>query len=352
MTKKNLIEQLLVKESSNHLQPLFSYVESIQKQISASAAAVYVIQHDKIIGEWYSGVHSFLSEQNVQENSRFNVYSTRKCYIGLATAIAIYEGKIKDIDDQVLDYLDEETGLLEGTTIRHLVTHTHGLDIEDGKLVRHFSPGEGWDYNNAGLSLLYKIILQTTGCTVNEILQENVFKPLQLQETGWESTEQPNLVCDVFEPTNEAKLRLDDNTGFERNLYVSARELAHFGYLHLKRGEIGGKQMVPSVLLDMTTAVQTPEAIQNTPQNGYFWFRNVNNFSQSEIGGEVPKGAYQILGASGCTVLVIPEYEAVAVRMYNKRGNPPGYDYLQDIQQFGNLVSSLLQKSTQSTEVK
>ncbi|MBM6617404.1 serine hydrolase domain-containing protein [Bacillus suaedaesalsae] len=349
---KNLIEQFLVKELSCHLQPIYTYVESVRHQISASAAAVYVIQHDKIIGEWYSGFHSLSSEQKVQEDSRFNVYSTRKSYIGLATSIAVYEGKIKEIDDLVLDYLDEERVLLEGTTIRHLVTHTHGLDIKDGKLVRQFSPGEGWDYNNAGLSLLYKIILQTTSRTVNEILQENVFKPLQLQETGWESTEQANLVCDVLEPTNEARLSLDDNSGFERNLYVSARELAHFGYCHLKRGEIGGKQMVPSALFDMTTAVQTPIALQNTPQNGFFWFRNVNNFAQSEIGGNVPKGAYQILGASGCTVLVIPEYEAVAVRMYNKRGNPPGYDYLQDIKQFGNLVSSLLQESNQSTEVK
>jgi hypothetical protein len=61
-----------------------------------------------------------------------------------------------------------------------------------------------------------------------------------------------------------------------------------------------------------------------------------------ELEEDVPKSAYQILGASGCTCLVIPEYDAVAVRMYNKVGNPPGYDYLRDIKNFGNLVSSLL----------
>ncbi|KAA0550386.1 beta-lactamase family protein [Bacillus sp. BGMRC 2118] len=345
MTKKNVIDQLLVKESSSRLQPLYSYVERIQQQISASAAAVYVIQHDQVIGEWYAGIHSFSSDLKIQENSRFNVHSVRKSYIGLATAIVMENGHIQDIDDSVLDYLDEEHDLLKGITIRHLVTHTHGLDLMDGRLVRKFFPGYGWDYNNAGLSLLYKIILQTTGHTVNEILQENVFKPLGFQETGWERMEKSNLVYDVFEPTNEARLRLDDESGFERNMYVSAHELAHFGYFHLKRGEIGGKQIVPSVLFDLTTAVQTPSTPHPTPQNGFFWFRNVNNYSSSEIGEHVPKGAYQMLGSSGCTVLVIPEYEAVVVRMYNKVGNPPIYHYLQDINQFGNLVSSLLHES-------
>ena len=31
-------------------------------------------------------------------------------------------------------------------TIRHLLTHTHGLKIADGKLVSEYKPGESWAY--------------------------------------------------------------------------------------------------------------------------------------------------------------------------------------------------------------
>jgi CubicO group peptidase (beta-lactamase class C family) len=97
----NLIEKSLIKEHANFLHPLFAYVEEVQEQIAASASAVYVIQKGKVIGESYSGFQHSLKKQKLQEDSRFNVYSVRKSYIGLVTAIAIKEGKIKRIDDLV-----------------------------------------------------------------------------------------------------------------------------------------------------------------------------------------------------------------------------------------------------------
>jgi CubicO group peptidase (beta-lactamase class C family) len=338
----NYIEQKLIKEGSSRLNPLFTYVKGVQQQISASAAAVYVIQKDKVIGEWYAGFIN-PSQQKVKEDSRFNVYSVRKSYIGLVTAIAKSEVRIKSLDDYASDYLDgEDKRMIEGIKIRHLVTHTHGLEFKEDRLIKMYAPGTGWDYNGAGLSLLYKIILHTTGKTVSEIIQEKVFKPLGFQETGWETTYKSNLVYDVFENSTDSKLRFEDETGFERNLYVSARELAHWGYLHLKKGVIQGTQVLSPSIFEQTTSIQTPCELRNTPQNGYFWFQNENRFERSELGESLPKGAYQILGASGCTVLVIPEFDAVAVRMYNKVGNPPGYDYLRDIKNFGNLVYELL----------
>lgn len=338
----NVIERSLVKGKSNQLADLYKYVENIQNQISASSSAVYVIQRDKVIGEWYSGIRHE-EDQKAQEELRFNVHSVRKSYIGLATAIALHDGKIASLDDSVSIYLKGANEEIDSDIkIRHLITHTHGLQFTNERLTRQFSPGTSWDYNGAGLSLLYKIIRKTTGFTVNEILEDKVFKPLKFRETGWETRYKDNLVYDVFETMQEPSLTLDDNTGNERNLYVSARELAHWGYLHLRRGNIQGDQVLPSELFDLTTSIQTPKDLINTLQNGFFWFRNQNGFSQSEIGEDVPPKAYQILGSSGCTCLVIPEYDAVAVRMYNKIGNPPNYDYLRDIKNFGNLVTSLI----------
>lgn len=321
------------------MQHVYNYVNKVKNQISASASSVYIIERGEVIGEWYEGTDPS-SFRKVDEKTRFNVFSVRKSYIGLAIAMLLHEGKIASLDDLVSTYLGEND-LYNGITIRHLVTHTHGLNDDQTEIAKSYPAGTVWDYNGAGLSLLYKIILKVSGTTVNDILTKSVFKPLQFTETGWETKPGPHLTADVNE-RNEPNIRLEDHTGFERNLFVSARELAHWGYLHLNKGRIGTEQFLPQILFEMTTEVQTPTQLKNTPQNGFFWFRNENGYAKSELGEELPEGSYQILGASGCTCLVIPTFDAVAVRMYNKRGNPPGYDYLRDIKDFGNLVHSTL----------
>jgi CubicO group peptidase (beta-lactamase class C family) len=337
----NKIQQLLTKRESEEFNQLYHYVNRVKNQISASASSICIIHKSEIIAEWYEGINP-LSLRKVNEKTRYNVFSVRKSYIGLAVALLIYEGKISSLDEAVSTYLGKNERY-NGMTIRHLVTHTHGLDDNQQRNTKLFPAGTVWKYNNDGLSLLYSIILKVSGSTVNEILTEHVFNPLHLNETGWESEHGPDLLADVNE-RNEPNIRLEDDTGFERNLFVSARDLAYWGYLHLKRGRIGEEQIIPEAIFDMTTAVQTPETLKHGPQNGFFWFRNENNFELSEMGEELPAGSFQILGASGCACLVIPEYDIVAVRMYNKIGNPSGYDYLRDINNFGNEVCTVIAK--------
>ncbi len=55
-------------------------------------------------------------------------------------------------------------------------------------------------------------------------------------------------------------------------------------------------------------------------------------------------GSFQILGYTGVTLLVIPEENLVAVRMFNSFGSPEGFDYLSDVRSFGNTVVDCLEK--------
>ncbi|MGM0827618.1 MAG: hypothetical protein ACQEU4_05285 [Bacillota bacterium] len=78
------------------------------------------------------------------------------------------------------------------------------------------------------------------------------------------------------------------------------------------------------------------------PKFGFFWWLKDNKVfcHYNELGAELPEGSYQILGASGCACLVIPKYNAVAVRMYNSlyTYENKNFDHIEDIQTFGNLV--------------
>ncbi|HHQ2897644.1 TPA: serine hydrolase domain-containing protein [Bacillus cereus] len=323
---------------------LISWVEDIKEKNHSSATALCIIKDNKIVLEHYSGYHSNTSTtKRVTASSQFNVASARKSYLGLMIAYALYEGKINSIDDEAIKYFkDFDPALLSKTTIRHLVTHSHGLEeTNDRTIFREFAPGQSWAYRDINVRMMTRLIYQLYNKSFPELLKERVFKPANFQETGWRVQRDENLV-DVVNNLNEDAISeigtVDDGT--EKNLFVSAREFAQWGNLHLNQGGIDGKQIVPKEVIKIATSLQSPTYInKELPQNGLFWFIQNEPAQLSELGERVPKGAYQILGITGPTILVIPEYNVVVAKMYNKRYNYGGDNYLYYLREFSNLVA-------------
>ncbi|MEK4434622.1 serine hydrolase domain-containing protein [Paenibacillus sp. FSL K6-2862] len=327
----------LQKTENTTFKELNDYVLRVKNELSATAAATCIIHHDRIVNEWYSGVHTeSTGSRLVDEESQFHVASVRKTYLGLAISLALYEGKICSIDDDVADYLDDvDTVAVGNTTIRHLLTHTHGLGDLHHRL---FLPGTDWKYNNVGVNLLIKIIQKLYHMPLSQLLEERVFTPMSFSHTGWRKEPNEKLVWLLNEQYN-------DNQGDEANLFVSTKELAYWGYLHLKKGDMHGQQIVPREVFEQaTTIISPPDLEHQLPRNGFFWFVQDEPRAMTELGDELPSGSFQSLGITGCACLVIPKYRTVAVRMYNQTTpNPAGYDYLEDIKTFGNLVNKCAQ---------
>ncbi|HDR4695429.1 serine hydrolase domain-containing protein [Bacillus cereus] len=323
---------------------LISWVEDIKEKNHSSATALCIIKDNKIVLEHYSGYHSNTSTtKRVTASSQFNVASARKSYLGLMIAYALYEGKINSIDDEAIKYFkDFDPALLSKTTIRHLVTHSHGLEeTNDRTIFREFAPGQSWAYRDINVRMMTRLIYQLYNKSFPELLKELVFKPANFQETGWRVQRDENLVDVVNNPNEDAISEIgtvDDGT--EKNLFVSAREFAQWGNLHLNQGGIDGKQIVPKEVIKIATSLQSPTYInKELPQNGLFWFIQNEPAQLSELGERVPKGSYQILGITGSTILVIPEYNVVVAKMYNKRYNYGGDNYLYYLREFSNLVA-------------
>lgn len=329
---------LLDKKISNNKAfiELNEYVSQVKSKISATAAAIYIIHNGRVVNEWYSGMHDNSKHSRfVDEESQFNVASVRKTFLGFAVSLALHEGKVRSIDDLVVDYLNElDSEALGHTTIRHLLTHTHGLGELHNRL---FLQGTDWKYNNIGVNLLIEIIRKLFKMPLSQLLQERVFMPMRFIQTGWKMEYNEKLVW-----VNE---QYKDDQGNQANLFMSTRELAYWGSLHLNKGAINGKQILPKEIFEQTTTIITPPDLeQKLPRNGFFWFVQDEPRSFTELGDKLPYGSFQSLGATGCACLVIPECKTVAIRMYNQTGqNPVGYDYLEDIKTFGNLVCKYIE---------
>jgi CubicO group peptidase (beta-lactamase class C family) len=323
-------------------EPVLDHVNCTFNKVICSGASTLIIHKDSIVLEQYIGKQSGgKGARAVQADTQFHVASVRKSYIGFAMSYALFYGYINSIDDNVLTYLPElDKNIWKDTTIRHLLTHTHGLKQGENGTVREFTSGSNWTYRQVGIDVLTKIVKRTTNKSVADIIHESVFIPLGFNESNWYSKKHNKLVDVMLRYEGDEDWRTSDSTeGDKMNMYVSTRELAYWGYLHLKKGKINGKQIVPREIIDMATSLQSPSTIhKDLPQNGFLWFVKDLPATKTEIGHQVPKGSYQILGFTNVTLLVIPEKDIVAVRMFNSFGSPKGYDYLSDVRSFGDTV--------------
>jgi CubicO group peptidase (beta-lactamase class C family) len=138
--------------------------------------------------------------------------SISKQFTALLIVKLAEEGKLK-LDVPITTYLPDypkENG--DKITIHHLLTHSSGIPnytslpnfMKDksrdpytpeefvktfSSLPLEFTPGEKFNYSNSGYFLLGYIIEKTTGKSYEQYLQEIVFTPLKMTNTGYDHSE-------------------------------------------------------------------------------------------------------------------------------------------------------------------
>lgn len=276
------------KIATNKFEALISYTQEAAKKYGASASSVVIIKDNEIVTERYSGNHHFKSGAlQVTPDSMFNLYSTRKTYVGLATAIAIVESKLS-VDTKVSDIVtDMPERDLKGTTIRDLATKSSDKYFGANRIERE--------------EVACKVIKEITGNNIAQLISERVFKPLGLSNTEWVSVPKEKLVCDFQAADGYASIRIESNEGHERNLYASARDLAIWGELFLNKGGIHNKQLVP---LEVFRLMEQLRVETKDKKRIFGWY-----FKEDWL---------YATGAAGCHCVVVPELNAVGVRMLNK----------------------------------
>jgi CubicO group peptidase (beta-lactamase class C family) len=146
-------------------------------------ASVIVIHHGKILLNKGYGLANIEQSRPNTPVTVFRLGSITKQF----TAIAILQ-----LDDkqmlQLNDHIDKYfPGTLNGDkiTIKHLLTHTSGITESLDKELA-FTPGNQISYSNTGYNLLGKIIEKVSGMSYEKYLQENIFIPLGMENTGYE----------------------------------------------------------------------------------------------------------------------------------------------------------------------
>src|SRR6202050_350264 len=140
--------------------------------------------------------------------TKFRLGSVTKQFTAASILLLEERGKLK-VDDPVKKYLPDAPAAWDKVTIYNLLTHTSGIPnftsfpdyrsteatpVTPEQLVARFrdkplefEPGEKFKYDNSGYVLLGYLIEKVSGQTYAQFVQENIFTPLQMKDSGYDS---------------------------------------------------------------------------------------------------------------------------------------------------------------------
>jgi CubicO group peptidase (beta-lactamase class C family) len=143
----------------------------------------------------------------------FYIASTSKQFTAFSVALAAEQGKLS-LDDPVRKFVPELPAYADSITVRQLVGHVSGvrdylglwgisgrsfadeipddvaLDLIARQKALDFAPGTRWSYSNSGYFLLSVIVKRTTGLSLRQFAERNIFGPLGMTATHFHDDNQ------------------------------------------------------------------------------------------------------------------------------------------------------------------
>jgi CubicO group peptidase (beta-lactamase class C family) len=170
--------------------------------------AVLVARGDAILVDKAYGAANL--EWNIPNTpqTRFRIGSLTKQFAAAAILLLEERGKLK-LDDPVRTYIPDAPAAWDRITLFNLLTQTSGIPdytdapdfgdtmklqrtpaqliaaVRDKKL--DFAPGEKFAYSNSNYVLLSQVIEKTSGESYQKFVQDNIFTPLGMKDSGFDS---------------------------------------------------------------------------------------------------------------------------------------------------------------------
>ena len=293
-----------------------------------------VIKNDSIVYESYRG--------GWNDSITSNLFSATKSIVGLLVGIAIDEGKIRNVDDKVVEYIPEyNKGKQKDITIRNLLTMSAGMDWDEAyaslfsvtthgyygndlyNLIMNLdivdTPGVQYSYRSGETQLLSFVLEAATGTTISKYAEEKLWQPMMAgQDAYW---------------------LLDRKNGDEKSFccfHTTARDAARFGRLLLNKGNWNGRQLVSE---DYITEAITPASYLKDQWGkeplSYYGFQT---WIMKHNGENCP----YFRGMLGQYIIAIPSKNAIVVRLGHKRSKEYVKELTNDIIRYMEIADRIL----------
>jgi beta-N-acetylhexosaminidase len=312
---------------------------------AAPGAAVAVGRHGRIVHlAGYGRVDVAPDSPPVTDSTIYDLASLTKV-VGTTTAIMILvDEKRLDLDSRVGEILPEWTGdrVKSAVTVRNLLLHDSGLPAfaplwteyrgPEAFLKRiaatplEYAPGSKTVYSDFGAILLGFIVERRSGQPLDTFLEERVFGPLGLHETGFNPLRWSDVaVAGRIAPTEmdtvfrmrQVRGRVHDENAFamggvagHAGLFSSARDLAIVAQMLLDRGEAQGHRIVADATVRAFTHRASPASTR-----ALGWDTPGEN---SSAGDWFSGASFGHTGFTGTSIWMDPEHDVFLVLLTNR----------------------------------
>ena len=277
--------------------------------------ALLVIKDGYIVFERYYG--------NGGVNQSTNLWSVTKSISSALIGILMDQHTIKATNQLMAELLPAYPEFGE-ITLHHVLTQTTGLSwIEEGPLWVDWAfsddwvasalargqvnkPGEKFFYSSGNSHFLTSLVYYINDKPPGVLAKENLFDPMGIQFSVLEEKIVYNSWNDYKKPLSQTWRQ--DTKGIETAsfaLYLTARDMAKFGFLYLNRGKWEGKNLLSENWVKISTTDHVTN-IYGRYSYGYQWYLTM-------VGGHP---VFLASGFGGQIIGVVPSLDLVVVLKY------------------------------------
>ena len=263
-----------------------------------------------IVKDGYVVAEQYYSEDYTAD-SLHAIYSCTKSLTSACLGIAIEQGYISNEDVLMTDYFQDYeianmTPAKQSITLKHLLTMSAGFEwfeleypygderntfynfVRSNNRVQFAldqsmsdDPGLEYSYSSGTSHLLSAIVQESTGIRADSFALENIFRPLGIDDYYW--------------PIDARGVAYGGHGAWMR-----PRDMAKFGYLYLKNGMWGDKQIVSAEWVEKSQQKHMERKYIPDNYYGYHWWVSDEAY-------------YSAVGFGGQWIIVVPEQDLVAV---------------------------------------
>ncbi len=280
----------------------------------------------------------------LQPNTLFDIASITKP-VATATAIMLLlERGFLDLEDKVVEFIPEfDSEVYRQITLRHLLCHTSGLPAWANLYEGVTSKQEAWErliavsvdhgiqekmiYSCLGFLILGEIIRRVTKQSLSEFTQRNIFKPLNMEATGfspWKTQRILPIAPTQFCPFRKKLLRgvvhdensyVFDEEGGNSGLFSTASDLFRFCQMIFHGGALEGEHILSPHSIHRMSQNHNPSHL---PPRGLGWDIVADGFGYMSGGDLFPRGGIGHLGFTGTSLWLHPPTQTAIIVLTNR----------------------------------
>jgi CubicO group peptidase (beta-lactamase class C family) len=172
------------------VEDLSAYIQAQMLAYKVPGLSIALIQEGEIVWVEGFGETNTLTGRPVAGDTVFEVASISKVIAAVAALSLVERGDLS-LDEPVHNYLSRpwlpSSAYADQITLRQLLSHTTGLTNSVNPVNKSiiFPPGDHFLYSGVGFIYLQDVMEQVTGESLEQIAQEMVFEPLEMDSSSY-----------------------------------------------------------------------------------------------------------------------------------------------------------------------